>query len=60
VFLTLLVDLAKCSLAPWSVKTHQEKEQADFLKRSKEQIIIVKSSIRSINTTLQMCMTRGY
>jgi hypothetical protein len=30
-----------------------EKEQADFLKLSKEQITVVKSTLRSINTTLQ-------
>jgi hypothetical protein len=30
-----------------------EKEQADFLKLSKEQITVVKSTLISINTTLQ-------
>lgn len=30
-----------------------EREQADFLKLSKEQITVVKSTLRSINTTLQ-------
>jgi hypothetical protein len=36
-----------------------EKEQADFLKLSKDQITAVKSALRSINTTLQYGYKNG-
>jgi hypothetical protein len=59
-FLTLLVELAKSYSVLWIVRTHPiiwtkisdpEREQAEFFKLSKEHMTVVKSMLRSINTT---------